>query len=414
MPVVESLHSVKEGKSNIISLDKISSDINILISNITFDILRDSPTMVTEVGRGILDKAVLEKAIIQVIDKNKYHVGIDRQTVINKVLDYMFRYGPLQSYVDDDSISDIDGTRFNNFTIKRFGKREKIDISFGNEKIFENYCKIIALRNGGMLNENDTHCRISDEKRRLRVNLSIPPRNLSGAAISIRKHPMKNYTFEDLISFGMMNEEIAKFIKELALSRKSILITGKGGSGKTTLIRAIIDNAYDMERMLIAESDSEIYPQKPNCIVQRVKKKNEGGIPVTLLDLVIDGLTMSLDTYVVGELTDGVAWHFLIAGFTGHRVMATTHTWSASGAMPRMLTLAKMAQISESEKTIKEMMATSIDLVIHMKDFKVMEIMEILGYDPHTDKYDTNVLYKHDRSCGGYINNKSCYWNKVK
>lgn len=414
MPVVESLHSIKEGKARLISIDKISSDINVLISNITFDILRDSPTMVTEVENGILDKSVLEKNIVQVIDKNKYHIGIDRQLVISKVFDYMFRYGPLQPYIDDDSISDIDGTRYNNFTIKRYGQREKIGVTFGNEKIFENYCKIIALRNGGILNENDTHCRISDEKRRLRVNLSIPPRNLSGSAISIRKHPMKNYTFEDLIGFGMINEEIAKDLKELALSKKSILITGKGGSGKTTLIRAIVDNADDMERILIAESDSEIYPNKANCIVQRVKKKNEGGIPVTLLDLMIDGLTMSLDTYVVGELVDAVAWYFLMAGFTGHRVMATTHTHSAKGALPRMLTLAKMAGISESEKTIKEMIATSIDVVIHMDDFKVMEIMEVLGYDSQIDKYSTNMLYKHDSSCGDYIANKSCYWNKIK
>ncbi len=414
MPVVESLHSAREGKSKLISLDKISSDINILISNITYDILRDSPSMVTEVQSGILSQAVLEKAIIQVIDKNKYHIGIDRHTVINKVFDYMFYYGPLQSYILDDSISDIDGTRFNNFTIKRFGKREKINISFGNEKIFENYCKIIALRNGGILNENDTHCRISDAKRRLRVNLSIPPRNLSGSAISIRKHPMKNYTFEDLIGFGMMNLEIAKYLKELALSKKSILITGKGAAGKTTLLRAIVDYIDDMERILAVESDSELFPNKPNCIVQRVKKKNEGGIPVTLLDLLIDGLTMSLDTYVVQELVDGVAWYFLIAGFTGHRVMATTHTWSANGALPRMLTLAKMAGISESEKTIKEMIATSIDNVIYVDDFKIKEIIEVLGYDSQSDKYNTNMLHKYDSSSGNYISNKSCFINKIK
>lgn len=414
MPVVESLHSGKTEKSNVLSLDRISSDINILISNITFDILRNAPNMVTEVENGILDKAVLEKAIIQVIDKNKYYIGIDRKTVISKVFDYMFRYGPLQSYVDDDSISDIDGTSYNNFTVKRYGKRKSIGITFGNEKIFQDYCKIIALRNGGILNENDTHCRVSDEKRRLRINLSIPPRNLSGSAISMRKHPMKNYTYEDLINFGMISIEIAKYLEELAESTKSILITGKGGSGKTTLIRAIVDNTNNMERILIAESDSEIYPRRVNCIVQRVKKKNEGGIPVTLLDLVIDGLTMSLDTYVVGELTDGVAWHFLIAGFTGHRVMATTHTWSAAGALPRMLTLAKMAQVSESEKTIKEMIATSIDVVIHIEDFKVMEIMEVLDYDAQIDKYDTNMLYKYDSLCSNYSYNKSLYHKKIK
>lgn len=415
MPVVESLHSLSDRRSNIVNLDKISSDINAVISNITFDILRDSPTMVTEVESGKIDKSVLEKNIIQIIDKNKYYIGIDRKTVINKVFDYMFKYGPLQPYIDDDSISDIDGTRYNNFTIKRYGRKEKISVNFGNEKIFESYCKIIALRNGGILNENDTHCRISDEKRRLRVNISIAPRNLSGSAISIRKHPKQNYSFDQLISFGMMDKEIALYLQEqVARSRKSVLVTGKGGAGKTTLLRAIVDSCDLMERILIAESDSEIYPKSPNCIVQRVKKKNEGGIPVTLLDLIVDGLTMSLDTYVVGELVDGVAWYFLVAGFTGHRIMGTTHTWSARGALPRMLTLAKMAQVSESEKTIKEMIATSIDIVIHMEDFKVKEIIEVLGYDSTADKYNTNMLYLYDSSTGDYKKNKSCFESKVK
>lgn len=414
MPVVDSLHCTHNKKSNVINLDKISSDINILISNVTFDILRDSPAMVTEVEAGILDKAVLEKAIIQVIDKNRYYIGIDRNLIISKVFDYMFKYGPLQPYIDDDSISDIDGSRYDYFTIKRFGERERLDISFGSEKIFENYCKIIAIRNGGILNENDTHCRVADEKKRLRVNLSVPPRNLSGSAISIRKHPLNNYCFDDLIKFNMMDDKIANYLKKLATDNKSILITGKGAAGKTTLLRTIIDNSNSMERILVCESDSELYPKKPNCIIQKVKKKNEGGIPVTLLDLIIDGLTMSLDTYVVGELTDGVAWHFLIAGFTGHRVMATTHTWSAEGALPRMLTLAKMAGISESEKTIKEMIATSIDIVIHMDKFKINEILEVIGYDLKEDRYITNIIYKYDNSCGHYISNKSCWKEKIK
>jgi len=414
LPTVQSLHSDKRKNSSLVDLDKLNSEINILISDITYEILRDSPTLVTEVNNGTISEQVLEKSIIQIIDKNKYYIGKDRQKVIEKVFDFMFKYGPLQSYVEDDSISDIDGTRYDNFTIKRYGKRERIAVNFGNEKIFENYCKIIALRNGGILNENDTHCRISDEKNRLRVNLSIPPRNLSGPAISIRKHPKENYTFEKLISLGMMNENVANYLKDLSRSNKSILICGKGGSGKTTLLRAIVDYADEMERILIAESDSEIYPKKPNCIVQRVKKKNEGGIPVTLLDLIIDGLTMSLDTYVVGELTDGVAWYFIIAGFTGHRVMATTHTWSAEGALPRMLTLAKMAQISESEKTIKEMIATSIDIVIHMDDFKVDEIIEVLSYDPYTDNYRINRLYKYNKAMSNYECYKSCFVEKIK
>ena len=66
-------------------------------------------------------------------------------------------------------------------------------MNFGSEKIFDTYCKLVAIRNGGILNENDSHCRVTDERYRLRINVSIRPRNISGPAISIRKHRKNSY-----------------------------------------------------------------------------------------------------------------------------------------------------------------------------------------------------------------------------
>lgn len=420
MPTISTIHGLNN--KNVEVMEAANTDINMLINNITFDILKNSPALVTEVENGRADKKALEIAIIQHIDRQKYNLGIERAEVIKKVMDYMFGYWLLQPYLDDDSISDIDGTGPNEWTIKRNGIRERIDIDFGSEKMFEAYCKVIAIRNGGILNENDTHCRVSDEKRRLRINLSIPPRNVKGAAISIRKHPKRAYTFDELIKLGMMNEEIALYLDNAAKTDNSILICGKGGSGKTTILRTVINNTREMERILIIESDVEIYPEKPFCIEQRVKKKNEGGIPVTLRDLAADGLTMSLDTYVTGELVGGEAWEFIIASFTGHRGMATLHTWDAAGALPRLLTLAKFAGITESEHTIKEMIGTSIDIIVYMKSFKVAEIIEVLGYDASKNDYIINPLYKfnithedkHGRIYGNYVEGRGGLIKKIK
>ena len=214
----------------------------------------------------------------------------------------MFGYGLLQQYVEDEEISDIDGTKYNDFTVTRNGVRQRIDVDFGSEKMLEGYCKLIALRNGGVLNENDSQCRVTDEKRRMRINISIRPRNVSGAAISIRKHRLKSYSIEDLVHCGMLTEQTARILRELALSDATILFCGKGAAGKTTLLRAFVNSLPEMERVLIAETDAEIYPEKPCCIEQRIKKENEGGVKVTLRELVRDGLTMSLDTYCVGKL----------------------------------------------------------------------------------------------------------------
>jgi len=391
MPVVKSHHQLfYEDYENI---EKNVVDMNMIVSNITNDILKDWPEMVADVSAGRADRSVLETAVIKDIDLHKYHYGIFRDELIQKVFDFMFGYGELQSYIEEEDITDIDGTRFNQFVIKRHGVRSKIPINFGNEKIFDTYCKLIAIRNGGILNENDSHCRVTDEKNRLRINVSIKPRNIAGPAISIRKHRRNSYTLEDLQQLGMLDDDLLGLIRSLAESDASVLFCGKGAAGKTTLMRAFINILPEMERVLIVESDAEVYPDKPYCIEQRIKKQNEGGRPITLKDLVKDGLTMSLDTYCVGEITGDEAWEFVKAAFSGHRGIATTHSESAGDAFARLLTLSKGAHIGESEKTINEMLGKSMNYIFYLKDFKVVEVLEVAGYDNEKERFAYNRLY---------------------
>ncbi len=399
MPVVKTHHRHITRDKNPAGTGFLGGDINSIVSNITFDVLRDSPGLVADVAGGTVDRSALETAIIKNIDRHKYHFGLFREELIRKVFDFMFGYGELQSYIEDEDITDIDGTKYNEFVIKRNGKRSKIPVNFVNERIFDTYCKLVAIRNRGILNENDSHCRVTDEKYRLRINVSIKPRNIAGPAISIRKHRKSSYSMEDLVRLGMLNEELKGILYRLAASGASILFCGKGAAGKTTLLRAYINILPEMERVLIVESDAEIYPDKPYCIEQRVKKQNEGGRPVTLKDLVRDGLTMSLDTYCVGEITGDEAWEFIKGAFTGHRAIATTHSESAQDAFGRLLTLSKGAGIGESEKVIKEMMAKSIDYIFYLKNFKVTDVLRVEGYGCENDAFEYSVIYK-DNSVG--------------
>ncbi|HOJ12388.1 MAG TPA: hypothetical protein PK733_17630, partial [Clostridiales bacterium] len=178
MPIIATLHKTLLDSGESLLFEKDRSDLITIVSNITFNILKDSPELVADVANGVVDRQVLETAIIKDIDENKYHYGIFRDELIKKVLDFMFGYGELQQYIENEEITDIDGTKYNEFVVKKKGVREKVSINFGNEKIFDTYCKLIVIRNGGILNENDSHCRVTDEKRRLRINVSIKPRNI--------------------------------------------------------------------------------------------------------------------------------------------------------------------------------------------------------------------------------------------
>ena len=391
MPVVKSHHTLFYENYN--AAAKNIKDMNTIISSITNDILRECPALVADVSAGRIQRSVLETAVIKDIDLHRYHFGFDRDELIRKVFDFMFGYGELQPYIDEEEITDIDGTFYNQFVIKRHGVRSKIPVDFGSERIFDTYCKLVAVRNGGILNENDSHCRVTDEKNRLRINVSIKPRNISSPAISIRKHRKDSYTLTDLQKLGMLNDMLVGLLEGLAKSDASVLFCGKGAAGKTTLMRAFINILPEMERVLIVESDAEIYPDKPYCIEQRIKKQNDGGRPVTLKDLVRDGLTMSLDSYCVGEITGDEAWEFVKASFSGHRGIATTHSESAQDAFGRLLTLSKGANIGESEKTIKEMLGRSINVIFYLKEFRVVEVLEVCGYNSAEDTFVYNKLY---------------------
>ena len=78
--------------------------------------------------------------MIRELDRNRYHLGLYREQLIKKVMDFMFGYGLLQQYVEDEEISDIDGTKYNDFTVTRNGVRQRIDVDFGSEKMLEGYC----------------------------------------------------------------------------------------------------------------------------------------------------------------------------------------------------------------------------------------------------------------------------------
>ena len=395
MPIVKSYYKLNEmyGRYN---EEKDSQDIEMstIVSSIATDILIRDPQLVVDTASGTKGKGALEDAIIHSTETKMHTFGFHQDELLKRVRDFMFGYGPLQDYIDDEDITDIDGTGYNEFSIKRKGARSQIPVKFKDSKMFETFCRLIIIRNGGIINENDSHSRVVDEINRLRINVSIPPRNINGPSISIRKHRKRCYSLNELTELGMLTDKCAEIMRSIASIDASVVFCGKGASGKTTLLRAFIDSLPEMERVLILESDSEIFPEKKYCIAQRIKKANEGGRQITLKELVADGLTMSLDTYCVGEIVGNKAWEFLKATFSGHKCLATTHSESAEDAMDRLLTLARPATSGESEKVVKSMIGKGIDKIVYLKDFKVVKVIDLIGYNGVNDEYITKTIWK--------------------
>jgi pilus assembly protein CpaF len=341
-----------------------------LTTKITFQIVQRHPRLIADVEAGQVSDSVLKTEIIQLIDE--LNLFYERDELIRSVMNYMFGYGILQNLIEDDEISDIDVPRYNFCVIKRRGTKEIIPLSFMNEDEFARFCKLIIIRNGGVINENDAHARVSDAFYRLRINVTIPPRSVTGPSLCIRKHRKKSYSLGDLCSIGMMSENEQVILKKIMSEHSRFIICGKGASGKTTLLRALLEQTSKMDRILVCEKDQELHLEGINFIVQRIKKGGQNA-EFSLKELIADGLTMSLDGYCIGEIIGEEAWEFIKAGHTDHRVFGTLHANSPQDVVQRLLMLIEPVT-SLSEERLEQLIFESLDYVIYMDAFKVASI----------------------------------------
>lgn len=307
----------------------------------------------------------------------------DQEEMSVRVMNFLLGYGILQELVENEDISDIDFTRYNHCTIKKSGAKELMDVRFNSDKEFQNFACLMIVRNGGIINADENHRRESDERYRLRINVAIPPRNVTGTSLIIRKHRQHPYTLEDLVSLGMLTDDIAAYLKDSFYhSKHNTLFVGRGASGKTTLLRACLMNVDPLRNFLVCEKDTELYlDDYPNFIIQRFKKESDGGRPITLKDLVADGLTMSVEGMVVGELMGDEVFDFLSAGYTDHVIYGTAHTSGVRDTAKRLITMIETGTRRLSEEVIKELIAGSIKDIVYMDRFRVKDIVRITGYD---------------------------------
>ena len=363
------------------------------IISVIEELVEHHSDLLSDVEGKRVERRVLETEVVRIVDRLGNLARRDK--MIKQIMDHMFGYGILQSVLEDESVSGLIVTRYDHLYVKRLGEIFRLPIKFESNREFENYCKLIVIRNGGLLNETDSHARVSDEALRLRINATIAPRSQGGPSLSIRKHRFVSYDLDTLKSMGMMDTEAHSLIANMALSEKRFVIVGKGGSGKTTLLRAILNLIGDSQRLLICESETELFPDSPSFVVQRIVRHRQPDFRVTLEHLVRDGLTMSLDGYVVGELTGSEAWEFIKAGYTDHRIMGTLHSGGIEETPIRIMMLSDLSKKGISEKTAMKIITSSLDRVIYMKNFRVERIAEVMRPLPGVEEQVSfNLLYE--------------------
>jgi pilus assembly protein CpaF len=199
----------------------------------------------------------------------------------------------------------------------------------------------------------------------IRVHAAIPPVARLGAEISLRIHRRARASLDTLALRD--SARLVPGLISLVQSRASLLITGSTGSGKTTLVGALMAYAGANERLVVLEDLAELSIDHPHVVSLECRVANlEGAGEITLARLVRESLRMKPDRLIVGECRGPELADLLQAFLTGHRGGATTiHAGSVHEIPSRLDALGALAGLSERQLTTQAINA--FDRVIHVE-----------------------------------------------
>lgn len=230
---------------------------------------------------------------------------MNTDSTINDILNRLFGYHILQKFIDNPAVSDIRVTRFDNITIKKNGVWEKTKESFENEEDFLNFVRYCVLKNHGKITTETPIVVVSDRKNNLRIEAGIEPVNVISPNLVIRIHRPENLqSMEDLCftEIEMFNVAIYQFLLKAIQAGGNIIISGKGGSGKTTLMRNLINRIPEDLAITSNEETAELYSTHPNIIQREILKNRAEDKNITLAKLTAHSLVMSNDVVVIRRI----------------------------------------------------------------------------------------------------------------
>lgn len=200
----------------------------------------------------------------------------------------------------------------------------------------------------------------------LRLNALLPPLVPAGAAISLRVPSVAGFGLGGLARAGFFVDPcLVPLMRGLVARRAGLLLSGGTGTGKTTLLRALLRQADPGERLVIIEEVRELgtvdHPDVVSLAARPANSEGKGGFGLDRL--VQASLRMRPDRIILGECRGGEAAEVLRAFNTGHRGgMLTLHADSVARVPSRLVSLARLGGMGEGQARL--LLAGAFDAVL--------------------------------------------------
>lgn len=354
-----------------------------------------------------IDRLILKES------KKEYLALEQKQSIRKRLFNTVRRLDFLQELLDDDEITEIMVNGTDGVFIEKSGKIRKWDHYFFSRERLEDLIQQIAGRCNRVVNEANpiVDARLENGDR---VSIVLFPAAVNGPILTIRRFPRHPISMGQLIEWNSITEEASEFLKKLVGTGYNIFISGGTGSGKTTFLNALSDFIPKQERIITIEDNAELQIRGVENLVRLEARR--GNISrdheITIRDLIKASFRMRPDRIIVGEVRGEEAIDMLQAMNTGHDgSLSTAHANSTKDMMMRLETMVLMG-IELPVSAIRRQIAGGIDIMVHlgrMRDHsrKVLEILEITGYDCEKEEIKTQILYQYEGKEKGKLRRKA-------
>ena len=321
------------------------------------------------VGGEAAERSRSELAVtLQAILNDGGYEGMDqamRSRLVTDVLDEVVGLGPIQSLLDDPSVTEVMVNGCGSLFFERGGRLEEAERVFDSaEQIMLVVDRILAPL-GRRLDETSpiVNARLANGDR---VNAVIAPIAIDGPVVTIRKFSGRVHSLRHLVELGSLPAWYAQLLSWAVRARQDIAVAGGTGSGKTTLLNALSREIDPAERIITIEDSAELsFDEHPHVVRLETRDPSlEGRGQVSIRDLVTNSLRMRPDRIIVGEVRGEECIDMLQAMNTGHDgSMTTLHAGTEDEAVLRLVLMARFGMDLPAQ-IVEEQIATALDFVV--------------------------------------------------
>jgi pilus assembly protein CpaF len=330
-------------------------------------LIREVGARLASAGSGVTIEGV-EHALTRVLSERRLHWPPEQtQRAARSITDELTGLGPIGPLLRDPSVTEVMINSPHEVYIERAGCIEPTKVSFHSDSDIRHLIERVTSPLGLRVDATSpwVDARLADGSR---FHAVLPPIALRGPVVTIRKFAEALWRLDDLLGMGSLDDASAVRLASAVRDRENVLVSGGGGTGKTTLLGVLARMIPADERVVTIEDAAELRLGPRHVVALECRPPNvEGRGEVSLRDLVRCAMRMRADRIVVGEVRGPEALDMLQALTSGHAgSMATVHADAPREALMRLEMMSLMAAPGLSVAAARRQVASAIDVVVHL------------------------------------------------